>query len=190
MKKTIPSFLVGIMLITLSATSCKKDSKSDPNPTPNPTTDTVNYFRYMGKKYEVAKVIILFDDIWASAGIYTYSVHMVTKSVTWDGFLTHLDGTGDGLVYDFVSNSSTNFMKDLYAIDTADNIVEPGEISNAFIAKSYDFFMSDGTIIPIKSGNCKLKLNSDQYEFTAAFKTPDNKLIDAYYKGTITQYHR
>ena len=171
-----------MMLFGVLIFSCKKDSDED-----NTVKEPTSYVVIDGNK---TAVDTCYDVYYSNSygDFYHYYV-FVPNNVVYDDFMKDLLGTGDGFVMQFQSDNNSLISEGDYALDSTNTTPGPGMVVEAMFCIKYDFFMSDGDKVDMKSGNVELKdLGSkNRFEIKGTFLGKDKKEYKLYFKGTVSK---
>jgi len=144
-----------LIALTLAVSSCKKDEKK---------TDLGNHFTYDGTNYPLSAGILEYYGQGGGNG-FNYDVTLFSSGVTWNSNDKLLQGSGNLVIFELYSSSSTEFAAGDYSFDPLAHENQSTFSTGIFgIDFSVDEFT--GTMVPVGSGLVNVKKSGTDYELT------------------------
>ena len=178
------SFILTTFAILILNVSCKKDKTTTTPVNPDPTY----YFKFQGKKYEIAKALVFYDATWGNPGLRRFKVYLTSPGVEYDQFHNKITGDGNGLIFNLVTDNDTTFAGPAYAVHPEHSIPVVDDITYPKMMLYGDFTLMDGEITNIAGGTCVVSKTENMCKFTFKFVSAANDSITGGFTGYFEKY--
>jgi len=188
MKKIIQ--LLGIvMLLSIVSYGCKKDDTDDSTTKEddNQAVQPKSFFEFKGKKYEIVKCF--YKHVYSS-NTQNYQINLVPKAITYNSYVQHLMGSGDGLRIDISLSLGSPFPNSgSFVIDTTNNYAEPGEVWASNILLNHDYSLDEGIAIHLDTGRINIFPDViDTFKIVGSFMS-DSGVVIINFRGSKQRYN-
>jgi hypothetical protein len=168
MKKLALPFIIALLTVSFSFTSCEKDKLTKEN---SFTFNNVDHGTSHGYK------IMLVETETTSS----YYVFLCSEGIQFS-LTEDVTGYGDIIVFGLISDSPTDLISGQYVFD--DNLV------TAFAILGYDSDLGEGIeydLDPVGASSVKLNVSGTTYELDYSLTLETGKVLKGYYKGSLQE---
>jgi len=187
MKNRNIKLMSAVLAATLAFSGCSKDEE---------TPAKTNSFSFQSKTYETPKGFIEFWGPESDNKSANFDILLVSAEVSYDAASDEYttNPNYDYVYFELNSSSLTELVSGTYTYDNVDweldELVKPNTFSDAGVGVDVvdesesvdDEYGSDETT----TGTVTVNKSGSTYEITYSVKLENNKMVEGYYKGTLT----